>query len=238
MGKAAAKARSGVLRASLRRLLGQLQAALFEAGAALLCRAGLDDGTYSRAPAAALPRSVSAPPAFTRSASSCSYTSMDEEMPPSPPDSGRHPPPPSPEPSLADQGPALVVFSGGEAAACAASCLRRGAAFRDLSAPVQPRPLLPRPPARAEQHPAQPHDPACTHHTCALNCAAARAGTAFNSVAGQLRNFTTRVTHVLPVSDDGGSTAEIVRVLGGPAVGDIRSRCLRLADSVGAEVSK
>jgi 2-phospho-L-lactate transferase CofD len=35
---------------------------------------------------------------------------------------------------------------------------------------------------------------------------------------------------VLPVSDDGGSTAEIVRVLGGPAVGDIRSRCLRLAD--------
>lgn len=38
------------------------------------------------------------------------------------------------------------------------------------------------------------------------------------------------MSHVLPVSDDGGSTAEIVRVLGGPAVGDIRSRCLRLAD--------
>jgi len=34
-------------------------------------------------------------------------------------------------------------------------------------------------------------------------------------------------THILPVSDDGGSTAEIVRVLCGPAVGDIRSRCLR-----------
>lgn len=71
--------------------------------------------------------------------------------------------------------------------------------------------------------------------------------------------MTTRVAHVLPVSDDGGSTAEIVRVLGmqrvsdiafyklfgcgcilhmmlfrsiigGPAVGDIRSRCLRLSD--------
>ncbi|KAG2501859.1 hypothetical protein HYH03_000357 [Edaphochlamys debaryana] len=55
-------------------------------------------------------------------------------------------------------------------------------------------------------------------------------GTAFNSVAGHLRHMTTRVAHVLPVSDDGGSTAEIVRVLGGPAVGDIRSRCLRLAD--------
>jgi len=55
-------------------------------------------------------------------------------------------------------------------------------------------------------------------------------GTAFNTVAGQLRNFTSRVCYVLPVSDDGGSTAEIVRVLGGPAIGDIRSRCIRLAD--------
>jgi len=43
------------------------------------------------------------------------------------------------------------------------------------------------------------------------------------------------VSHVLPVSDDGGSTAEIVRVLGGPAVGDIRSRCLRLSDASTAE---
>ncbi|XP_057430265.1 uncharacterized protein YNL011C isoform X2 [Lotus japonicus] len=55
-------------------------------------------------------------------------------------------------------------------------------------------------------------------------------GTAFNGVVEELKNFTTRVAHVLPVSDDGGSTAEIVRVLGGPAVGDIRSRCLRLSD--------
>jgi 2-phospho-L-lactate transferase CofD len=55
-------------------------------------------------------------------------------------------------------------------------------------------------------------------------------GTAFNSVASHVRHLTTRVAHILPVSDDGGSTAEIVRVLGGPAVGDIRSRCLRLAD--------
>ncbi|GBF93761.1 hypothetical protein Rsub_06093 [Raphidocelis subcapitata] len=60
-------------------------------------------------------------------------------------------------------------------------------------------------------------------------------GTAFNSLAGHLRQLTTRVAHVLPVSDDGGSTAEIVRVLGGPAVGDIRSRCLRLADDHGEE---
>jgi hypothetical protein len=43
------------------------------------------------------------------------------------------------------------------------------------------------------------------------------------------------VTHVIPISDDGGSTAEIVRVLGGPAVGDIRSRCLRLSDESTSE---
>eukprot|EP00798_Chlamydomonas_sp_ICE-L_P029140 gene29140-32358_t len=55
-------------------------------------------------------------------------------------------------------------------------------------------------------------------------------GTAFNMVASELRGLTSKVAYVLPVSDDGGSTAEIVRVLGGPAVGDIRSRCLRLAD--------
>ncbi|GAA5849515.1 hypothetical protein JCM3766R1_000217 [Sporobolomyces carnicolor] len=37
-----------------------------------------------------------------------------------------------------------------------------------------------------------------------------------------------RTTFIVPVSDDGGSTAEILRVLGGPALGDIRSRLVRL----------
>ncbi|KAL6768387.1 hypothetical protein ACKKBF_B38970 [Auxenochlorella protothecoides x Auxenochlorella symbiontica] len=60
-------------------------------------------------------------------------------------------------------------------------------------------------------------------------------GTAFNSVAGHFKQLTHNVTHVLPVTDDGGSTAEVVRVLGGPAVGDIRSRCLRLAEEGDAE---
>ena len=45
----------------------------------------------------------------------------------------------------------------------------------------------------------------------------------------------TKVWHVLPVTDDGGSTAEIVRILGGPAVGDIRSRLLRLAPGTTSE---
>ena len=60
-------------------------------------------------------------------------------------------------------------------------------------------------------------------------------GTAFNAVAADVKKLTTKVSYVLPVSDDGGSTAEIVRVLGGPAVGDIRSRCLRLADETNEE---
>lgn len=60
-------------------------------------------------------------------------------------------------------------------------------------------------------------------------------GTAFNGVVEELKKLTTCVAHVLPVSDDGGSTAEIVRVLGGPAVGDIRSRCLRLSDQSSSE---
>ena len=55
-------------------------------------------------------------------------------------------------------------------------------------------------------------------------------GTAMNGICDALRDYTTSVTHVLPVSDDGGSTSEIIRVSGGPAVGDIRSRCLRLSD--------
>ncbi|KHN41363.1 Hypothetical protein glysoja_047542 [Glycine soja] len=55
-------------------------------------------------------------------------------------------------------------------------------------------------------------------------------GTAFNGVVEELKNFTTRVAHVLPVSDDEGSTGEIVSVLGGPAVRDICSKCLRLFD--------
>jgi len=39
------------------------------------------------------------------------------------------------------------------------------------------------------------------------------------------------VTYCLPISDDGGSSAEILRHLGGPSIGDLRSRLLRLAQS-------
>lgn len=101
--------------------------------------------------------------------------------------------------------------------------------FRMLSLPVaDPRSPGATPAAAAalaaEQHEQLPWEPSLVVFS---------GGTAFNSVAGHMRQLTTRIAHVLPVSDDGGSTAEIVRVLGGPAVGDIRSRCLRLAGGEG-----
>lgn len=37
-----------------------------------------------------------------------------------------------------------------------------------------------------------------------------------------------RISYILPISDNGGSTSEIIRVLGGCSVGDIRSRITRL----------
>ncbi|KDE04329.1 hypothetical protein MVLG_05209 [Microbotryum lychnidis-dioicae p1A1 Lamole] len=37
-----------------------------------------------------------------------------------------------------------------------------------------------------------------------------------------------KISYVVPISDDGGSSSEIQRVLGGPSVGDIRSRLVRL----------
>ena len=62
-------------------------------------------------------------------------------------------------------------------------------------------------------------------------------GTAMNSIAAELKELSTSTAHVIPVSDDGGSTAEILRVLGGPAMGDLRSRAIRLADESTAESS-
>ncbi|KAI0809092.1 hypothetical protein BC629DRAFT_1481903 [Irpex lacteus] len=52
-------------------------------------------------------------------------------------------------------------------------------------------------------------------------------GTGCNSICSAFGN----ATYVLPVSDDGGSSSEIIRVIGGPSVGDIRSRLIRLIPS-------
>ncbi|GAA5897654.1 uncharacterized protein JCM6883_006770 [Sporobolomyces salmoneus] len=52
-------------------------------------------------------------------------------------------------------------------------------------------------------------------------------GSGCNAIISPLQD-SLRTTFIVPVSDDGGSTAEILRVLGGPALGDIRSRLVRL----------
>lgn len=58
-------------------------------------------------------------------------------------------------------------------------------------------------------------------------------GTATNSLVSLFQSLSSRVSYVLPVSDNGGSTSEILRVLGGPAIGDIRSRITRLITDEG-----
>ncbi|TBU54005.1 hypothetical protein BD310DRAFT_936957 [Dichomitus squalens] len=50
-------------------------------------------------------------------------------------------------------------------------------------------------------------------------------GTGCNSICPA---FGRSACYILPVSDDGGSSSEIIRVLGGPSIGDIRSRLVRL----------
>ncbi|KAJ7581064.1 UPF0052-domain-containing protein [Mycena floridula] len=50
-------------------------------------------------------------------------------------------------------------------------------------------------------------------------------GTGGNAICSAFGND---ACYVLPISDDGGSSSEIIRVLGGPSIGDIRSRLVRL----------
>lgn len=53
-------------------------------------------------------------------------------------------------------------------------------------------------------------------------------GTATNHLTHVFDTLALRVDYVLPILDNGGSTSEIIRVIGGPAIGDIRSRLTRL----------
>lgn len=67
-----------------------------------------------------------------------------------------------------------------------------------------------------------------------MNLVVFSGGTATNSLTPSFYNLTVKKDHeltfVLPISDNGGSTSEILRVLGGPAIGDIRSRIVRLIE--------
>ncbi|KAJ3190172.1 hypothetical protein HDU85_000463 [Gaertneriomyces sp. JEL0708] len=60
-------------------------------------------------------------------------------------------------------------------------------------------------------------------------------GSAMNSFVTLLQNVTDDTAYVMPVSDDGGSTSEIIKALGGPGIGDLRSRIVRLAETGNTE---
>lgn len=53
-------------------------------------------------------------------------------------------------------------------------------------------------------------------------------GTATNELVSLFNSITPSVSYILPILDNGGSTSELIRVIGGPAIGDIRSRLTRL----------
>ncbi|MCH0628626.1 YvcK family protein [Kocuria palustris] len=53
-------------------------------------------------------------------------------------------------------------------------------------------------------------------------------GTATNELVGLFGEIFPQITYIIPISDNGGSTSELIRVIGGPAIGDIRSRLTRL----------
>lgn len=61
-----------------------------------------------------------------------------------------------------------------------------------------------------------------------MNIVVLSGGTATNVLVPCLSNLAKDISYILPISDNGGSTSEILRVLGGPAIGDIRSRIVRL----------
>lgn len=67
-----------------------------------------------------------------------------------------------------------------------------------------------------------------------MNIVVFSGGTATNSLTQCFNNIANKtdsdITYVLPISDNGGSTSEILRILGGPAIGDIRSRIVRIMD--------
>lgn len=53
-------------------------------------------------------------------------------------------------------------------------------------------------------------------------------GTATNELVSLFKSVSTNISYILPILDNGGSTSELIRVTGGPAIGDIRSRLTRL----------
>jgi len=63
-------------------------------------------------------------------------------------------------------------------------------------------------------------------------------GSALNYFVPEIKKYTYNTIHIIPISDNGGSSAEILKKLGGSAIGDIRSRLIRLAVNISPEVEE
>ncbi|CEG68446.1 hypothetical protein RMATCC62417_04705 [Rhizopus microsporus] len=63
-------------------------------------------------------------------------------------------------------------------------------------------------------------------------------GSACNFITSTFQTITPSVCYVLGVSDNGGSTSELLRVLGGPSIGDLRSRLTRLISIDGLDAEE
>ncbi|KAG5519865.1 hypothetical protein PMAC_000141 [Pneumocystis sp. 'macacae'] len=53
-------------------------------------------------------------------------------------------------------------------------------------------------------------------------------GTGTNDLVSSFQTISPLSTYVLPISDNGGSTSEIIRIFGGVGIGDIKSRLIKL----------
>src|SRR5579871_852765 len=60
-------------------------------------------------------------------------------------------------------------------------------------------------------------------------------GSAANNLVDVFKSVTENnqcpLSYVIPISDNGGSSSELIRVFGGPGIGDVRSRLVRLIPS-------
>ncbi|ROW08129.1 hypothetical protein VPNG_06914 [Cytospora leucostoma] len=96
------------------------------------------------------------------------------------------------------------------------------------SRPMIPRGLTPQLPTTRSPSPL-PSTPRRSEHG---GIAVFSGGTAANSLVDVFDQITTRrkcpLHYIIPISDNGGSSSELIRVFGGPSVGDVRSRLVRL----------
>ena len=74
------------------------------------------------------------------------------------------------------------------------------------------------------------------HQTSHPNIVIISGGTASNSLLNIFSSLSPHISYILPISDNGGSTSELIRVIGGPAIGDLRSRITRLIPNKSASL--